>query len=160
MKNVWDTFGSFTRKKDFLMYLLLFIGAAYILYIERTDIHCPRFTSTKQECDSEGGMAFSHTRPKDTDSIDILLNKIHKASGAEQASIKWRKSLLLSIGIMISVWLLVITPGKLPEWQQLYLGILVGFVIILGTHLYYSFHIFGTAEQWIKDAINLIKSKL
>src|SRR5258706_13237132 len=98
---------------NMIMYGLLILGASFVWYIEKKDIECPTLTSTAVECRDEGGMSFSYTKPKGTDTCQELIKKIEKAAGAEQSSIKWRRSLILSVFVMIVMWILVGTPGKL-----------------------------------------------
>jgi len=145
--------------ENLIMYAILGAAVAFVWYVETKDIRCPTFTSSSTECDNGGGMSFSYTKPSNTDSCKLLIEKLRKASGSEQASIKWRRSLILSTTVMILMWLLVGTPGGLPDWKTLYLSILVAYVIIFGSFNYYSYHVFGRAETWMKDTIRELESK-
>jgi hypothetical protein len=147
---------------DVVMYILLFAALLYFWYIERKDTHCPTLTASEAECKSEGGMCFSHTRPLPTDSCDTLYQKLHKAVGAEQASVKWRRAFVLSTLIALVVWGLIVIPfgggkgtvyGILPDWKLMYLSVMIGYVILLGSFMYYSYHVFGVAETWMRDTI-------
>lgn len=149
---------------DLFMFGLMAVAVCRVWWLEHKDIHCPTFESDEATCKSEGGMAFSHTRPKEGDSCQTLINKIYKAAGAEQASVKWRKALLLSAAIMTVMWLTVgcfYKPGAsgLPSWQIFYLSVLVGYAILLGSYLYYSYHVFGIAETWMREAIKELEAK-
>ena len=161
METITDLFPKFWSPKteNLVMYGILFAFIVYVWWVEHKDIHCPTLTATKAECDSQGGMPFSHTRPEPDDSSQVLLDKLYKASGAEQSSIKWRKSLTLSTAIVLGLFLLVITPGTLPRWPTMYLSILVGFVILMGSYIYYSYHVFGVAEEWMRQSIDQLRSK-
>lgn len=151
------------------MYAILAIFILLFSRIENKDIHCPTLTSTQKECDEGGGMAFSHTKPNEGDTCKTLINKIYKAAGAEQASVKWRKAIGLSFAIMIVMWVLVGCMGErtcftfggfhLPDWRTFYVSVLIGFTILLGSYLYYSFHVYGVAEAWIKEAIQELEAK-
>lgn len=142
---------------NIIMYLVLLGFIFYVRSLESTDIHCPSYGSTKQECDEGGGMSFSHTKPSPNDTCDQLLNKIHKAVGAEPASIKWRKAFLLSSAILFPVWFF--TTGTLPSWQQMYLSVLIGFVVLLMAFNYYSYHVYGVAEHWAREDISEFRAK-
>ena len=144
---------------NWVMYAVLALAAIFVAYIENKDIRCPTFTASKEECDNGGGMAFSGTKPSETDTCQQLINKILKAAGAEQASIKWRRAFILSVSIMVIMWVLVGTPGTLPDWKILYLSILVAYAILFGSFNYYSYHVFGRAETWLKDSINELMAK-
>ena len=141
------------------MYLAIFGFAAYILYIEHVDIHCPSLTADKKRCDDEGGMAYSGSKPSEGDSCKTLLEKVGKSGTVEQRSIKWRLAFLLSVGIMIPMWVLVGTPGSLPDWKTFYLSCLVGFLVVLGKFIYYSYHIYGDAANWFRDGVGLLEKK-
>ena len=158
---------------NWVVYTILIIFTCYIWYIENRDIHCPNLDATKEECDSEGGMSFSHTKPSSNDSCEILLDKINKASGAEENSIKWRRAFILSVAIMFALCILLnnlfisnTTQGFssdtifLPDWRVFLLGLLICFSILLGNFIYYSYHIFGVAEDWIKESIKILKTKI
>lgn len=148
-----------TSMENLIMYVILILVTIFVFYIESTDIRCPTFSSSREECEHGGGMSFSYTKPNNNDSCQELLNKISKGAGAEQASIKWRRSFVLAVSIMMLMWLLVGTPGNLPDWKILYLSVLVAYVIIFGSFNYYSYHVFGKAETWMRDAIRELKTK-
>jgi hypothetical protein len=158
-----------SKNINVIMYIVIFCGAIFFCRIENKDIHCPNFGASKEECDQKGGMAFSYTKPEPTDTCKTLINKIYKASGAEQASVKWRRALCLSVAIMGLMWILIGCHGqsdcfefagfRVPEWRIFYISVLVSFAVILGSYLYYSYHVFGVAESWIKDSIKLLEEK-
>jgi hypothetical protein len=144
---------------------LLFITVLFLWYTEHKDIHCPSFHSSQQDCENGGGMSFSHSKPETHDSPQTLLNKISKASEAETLSIKWRRSFLLSVAITLGGWIFVwsnlsIKPDILPDWKLFYLSVMICYVILLGHFMYYSYHVYATAEQWIKQSLNVLKSKM
>lgn len=149
------------------MFGLFAAGVCYAWWLEHKDIHCPNFNSDDKVCAEEGGMSFSHTKPNGNDTCQDLLWKIHKAAGAEQASVKWRKALVLSTAIMAVMWLTVGSFFKdninsktgLPSWQIFYLCVLIGFAILLGSYMYYSYHVFGVAEQWMRESIGELEKK-
>jgi hypothetical protein len=142
-----------------VMYGVIFIATAFFWKLENTDVRCPSFTSTEEECDKGGGMSFSHTRPEPGDSCVTLLRKLYKAAGAEQASVKWRRSFILSVVVMTVMWLLVGTPGSFPDWKIFYLSVLIGYAVLLGSYMYYSYHVFGVAETWMKETIDILRTK-
>ena len=142
-----------------VMYALIFAAAIYMWKVEHIDVHCPNFNSTAEQCESEGGMAFSGSRPSDTDDCQTLIRKIRKGAGAEQRSIKWRRSFLLSVAIMLIASLLVLTPGRLPDWKTFYLSVLISFAVIFGSYVYYSYHVYGLAEQWMDKSLDELEQK-
>jgi hypothetical protein len=143
--------------ENLVMYLILALATIYVWKIEATDITCPTFSSSKEECENGGGMSFSFTKPSSSDSCQVLIEKIKKGAGAEQASIKWRRSFILAVSIMATMWLLV--GGGIPDWKILYLSVVIAYVILFGSFNYYSYHIFGKAETWMKDSIRELEAK-
>lgn len=146
-----------------IMYIFLFIFIFIIWKVENKDIHCPTLTSTTKECEDKGGMSFSGTKPSINDSIDILLSKIFKASNAETDLIQWRRAFIIASCSAIVTWILLgpsIGINFLPDWKILYLSILIIYVIVLGSFMYYNCHVFGIASNWIKESINIIKTKI
>src|SRR5271170_8012163 len=101
--------------ENLIMYTLLGLFTVFVWYVETRDIKCPTFFSSSEECENGGGMSFSHTKPADDDSCQKLVEKISKGAGAEQASIKWRRSFTLSVSTMAAMWILIGTPGRLPD---------------------------------------------
>lgn len=143
-------------------YAILAAAACYIWWVEHKDIHCPTFDSSKEECDKYGGMSFSYTRPEKSDSCATLVSKISKAAGAEQASVKWRRAFIFSVAIMATMWILVgysKTNQGLPDWRILYLSVAIGFVILIGIYLYYSFHVWKNPEDWIRESLKMLEEK-
>lgn len=141
------------------MYLILAAVTIFVFRVENKDIKCPTPDSNEQECKNGGGMSFSYTKPLSSDTCQQLISKIEKGAGAEQASIKWRRSLIMAVTTMVTMWFLVGTPGGLPDWKILYLSVLIAYVILFGNYNYYSYHVFGMAETWAKDAINELERK-
>ena len=141
------------------MYLILGVFTIFIWYLEDKDNKCPTFHSSSEECENGGGMSFSGTKPNDIDTCKELIEKIYKGAGAEQASIKWRRSFILAVSIMGAMWILIGTPGRLPEWRVFYLSVIIAYCIIFGNFNYYSYHVFGKAGRWMRDSIEGLKSK-
>jgi hypothetical protein len=148
----------------YIPYVASGLIVGYILYIEKKDVQCPTLSSSGDECKDGGGMSFSYTKPNPTDSCQTLLDKIRKAAGAEPASIKWRRALILSFSIVTVTSILVgpyslFTIGGPNGWKPFYLSIMIGFVILLGNYIYYSYHIYGKAETWLKDSLDILQQK-
>lgn len=140
-----------------LAYVLLFGFTIFILKVENTDVHCPNFNSSPQECEAQGGMSFAGTKPNPGDTCEELISKIRKGSKAESESIKWRKSLIISVGIMAIIFPLLVTPGSFPDWKIFYLSCMIGFVVLTGVFDYYSYHVFGISEKWVGESLDLLE---
>lgn len=149
------------RTVDIVMYILLFVGVGYVWSVEHKDSQCPSLNSNKDECEQGGGMSFSHTQPQPGDSCATLLQKIYKGAGAEYEAVKWRKALLLSTLSMVLVWIMV---GKgqdiLPDWKTMYMSIAIVFGVILGSYMYYSYHVYGKSTAWIRRSTQILSEKV
>jgi hypothetical protein len=147
----------------YIAYIILIGGVLFAWRTEHRDIHCPDLNSSDQkECDEGGGMSFAWSKPSPNDTCKQLIEKIYKASGAEVNSVKWRKALILSVTIMGLMWLIVgynKTERGLPDWRTLYMSIAIGFIVLIGSYLYYSCHVFGIADTWIKESIKELERK-
>lgn len=142
-----------------VVYCILIIIVLLFLRVEWKDIYCPNLNSTEEECKKGGGMAYSYTKPEKSDTCEVLLNKIDKAAGAEQASIKWRRALIIAFVCTTLIFLCVITPGRLPYWPTFLICLIIIFTVVLFGYSYYSYHVFGVAEKWIKDSVAELKEK-
>lgn len=151
------------------MYFVIFLFAIHVFRIEYIDVRCPQLDSDWKTCETEGGMCFAHTQPNESDTCDQLLDKLNRASGAEQCTIKWRRSFFLSVAIMSIMWLIVGciqshndggSGFTLPSWGIFYVSVAVSYIILLNTFNYYSYHIFGKAEEWMKKGISMLKQRM
>ena len=137
--------------------IFLFIGIVYL--IEKRDWTCTNSYDVTKECIKGDGMAYRGSKPSSSDSTATLFDKILLASGAENASIKWRRALLLSFSVIIVCYLLVITPGRLPVWTQFVTCVLIGAGLLYFSFNYYSYHRFRVPEQYIQESIQVLRSR-
>ena len=140
-------------------YVIIAMALIKVWMTEHKDIHCPNFNASPDQCEKEGGASYAGTQPEASDTCDTLLKKIYKAAGAEQATIKWRRSLLLASGIMFGLWFLLITPGRLPDFRVMLFSILLAYVILFASFNYYSYHVYGVAEEWTKRSVDQLREK-
>lgn len=144
---------------DAVIYLFLLVFAIYVWKVENTDIHCPTFHSSTEECSSQGGMAYSNTSPLTSDTCSQILDKMVKAGSAETATIKWRRSFLLAVGIVFALCILVLTPTTLPSWPIFLIAVAITYLIIFMNFEYYDYHVFAEAEKNVKEGARLLKEK-
>lgn len=147
----------------YVAYIILIGGVLFAWRTEHRDINCPDLNnSTKEECEEGGGMSFAWSKPKVTDTCEQLLEKIHKAAGAEVNTVKWRKALVISAAIMCIMWVLVGVNKNyqgFPDWRMLYLSICISFIILLSSYLYYSCHFSEKPQNWIRESLKMLKAK-
>jgi hypothetical protein len=129
-----------------IFYICLFAFTGYILSVERKDVHCPTFTSDEKDCDKNGGMAWSYTSPSEDGTV-------------EGRTIKWRKTFVLSVCISAMLYFILITPLTFPTWNIFLLSILIIYVVLYMVTEYYTYHIYGQAENNVKYGIEIIKKK-
>ncbi len=136
------------------MYVVLIGFTLYMMRLERKDWECPSPHSPTEECNGNG-MPLRDSKSQSGDTCQKLTERINKAAGAERKSIKWRRSLAISVGIMFAVYILVI--GALPKWTQFYLSVIVSFVIIKFQFGWYSYHRFKLAEENIYESVDKLQ---
>lgn len=144
---------------DLIIYLLLLVFTIYVWKLENTDIHCPTFHSSTEECNSQGGMAYSNTTPYTIDSCSQILDKMVKAASAETSTIKWRRSFLMAVAIIFAVCILIITPTTLPEWPVFLIAVGIAYLIIFMNFEYYDYHLYARAEKNVKEGAKLLRDK-
>lgn len=147
-------------RTNVVMYIILFLMVALVLRIETRDWACSNAYQMNEYCDGKGAMPYRGSKPEEGDSVSTLLYKIDVAAGAEQKSIKWRRALTLSFFIALISYGLVITPGKLPKWTDMYLVILIGTSILYFSFNYYSYHAFKNAEENIKQSTDMLRERV
>jgi len=144
-----------------LMYGLLLVALFIVNRIEQNDWHCHNPYEWWEKCKvADEGMAFRGSTPKQGDSSRVLLDKIDNAAGAENNSIKWRRTLIVSTIIVFLIFVLVITPANLPEWNIFYLSILISWAILYFNFSNYSYHKYGDARRNIEASTNMLRENL
>jgi hypothetical protein len=143
-----------------LMYILLFGAVIVVHLIERRDWECTNPYKLLEECHEGNGMPYNGSKPTQTDGCKDLLKKINIAAGAEQKSIKWRRSFILSVIICILVFGLVVMPGNLPYWPYMYAAIIISTFVLYFNFNYYSFHRYNRPTEYIKESIALLFEKI
>jgi len=150
-------FGVVMSYVNILMYVVIFSAVAYITIAECADWFCEDLHGlTFKECKGEG-MPYRGSTPKEGDDVPTLLTKIDIGAQTDTKAIKWRRASLLSALIMLAMWLLICTPGRLPEWHQYYLSFMIGFAILYFGFNYYSYHYNVIAEKNIRTAVSMIR---
>lgn len=98
-------------------------------------------------------MPIRDTEPAPSDTCETILQKIDRASRAEKANIKWRQCVYIAIGISLALFLLIVSPGKLPNWPVFYSSVIIIFAIQY-THMnWYSYHRYLYAERNIRQNV-------
>lgn len=139
------------------MYGLILCIAVYVMWLDRQDWECPDLYSDRSECRPGIGMPIRNTEPNENDTPCEILDKIDRASQAESKNIKWRQALYLAIGLSFAIFLLVVTPGKLPEWHVFYASVVVSFAILYLHYNWYSYHRYSYAEKHIHSNIDKLR---
>lgn len=130
---------------DLFAYAAIAGLAIKLAIVENKDVTCPYLDCPKKECEVRGGMSFSDTHPEEGDSPKRLKQKVAKAIKHESHSIKWRRSLVISILAMTFLMFLVLR--RILPWQSFYLGVLVIYFFVFGQFNYFSFHVSNEAEK-------------
>ena len=86
-----------------------------------------------------------------------MLKKIDRAAQAERQNIKWRQAMYLAIGLSFAVFLLIATPGKLPDWPVFYTAAAVLFAVLYIHSNWYSYHRYIYAERHIRANVSKLQ---
>lgn len=141
---------------DCVAYVLIALLALLASWLDRQDWECPDLYSERSECRPGIGMPIRDTEPSPTDTVCDSLKRIKKAAQAERQNVKWRQAMYMAIGLSFLIFLLVATPGSLPEWPTFYISVAVIFAFIY-THMnWYSYHRYSYAEQNINGNIDKV----
>lgn len=140
-----------------IMYGLIIALAIFTMWLDRQDWECPELYSDRKECRPGIGMPIRDTEPSNGDTPCESLKKIDRAAQAERQNIKWRQAMYLSIGLSFAVFLLVATPGSLPEWPVFYTSVAVIFGILYIHSNWYSYHRYIYAERHIRGGVGKLE---
>jgi len=142
------------------LYGLLGFSAYKAYTSERLDLYCPGEVNKycKNSCGDNKGKYYIKGEPKSSDSVNQLLNKIKLSSNVASNTVKWRRSLLLSVVIVILISLVVLE--KFPCGKQLVLMVFLAFIIIYFSFSYYEYHYEKYPVNNIHKSINYIRDQL
>jgi Ca2+/Na+ antiporter len=88
------------------------------------------------------------------------VGKIDIAASAEQKSIKWRRSFILSVVICVLVFVLVVMHGNLPYWPYMYAAVIISTFVLYFNFNYYSYHYYNRPTENIKKSTELLFEKI
>jgi len=142
------------------MYVVIFGLSIFVLLTEQADWKCPGVTNYLFNCQGEGGMPYRGAKPSQSDTCSQLLSKINLAASSSSKSIKWRRSFLLAVLIALLVFVLVVTPGKLPSWTQFYITVIIITTIFYFNLNYHDYHKLNIPRDYIAESSALIEEKI
>lgn len=96
-----------------------------------------------------------------------MIEEITHGCTAEERSIKWRRSVILSISIAFTLWFLIgftTTLQKaplrcLPPFQYFALTVIIIFCILYFQFNFYSYHVFEEESKIVRHYVREIKRK-
>lgn len=141
-------------------YSAIGFGLLGVYLIERRDWECLNSYQLYEKCKPGEGMAYRGSTPSSTDPPNVLLEKINKAAMSEYNSIKWRRALVISAGMVVIVFALFCTPGRLPKWYVFLGALLACFGVMYFIFNYYSFHRFMVPANNIKKCTEYLSKFL
>lgn len=142
------------------LYGLLGLGTLKAISGEKADLFCgPEVKKyCKNLCGDNKGKYYVKGQPKNTDSVNELLNKIKISSSCGSNTVKWRRSLLMSIVICILISLIILE--KFPDGKSLFLMVFITFIVIYFSFSYYEYHYEKYPMINIDKSVNYIRNKL
>ena len=131
-----------------LAYALTFLITIFILHVERKDWNYHEHTLKSGDCQT-------------------LIAEIMHGCTAEERSIKWRRSIFLSVVIAFALWFLVGFTGTrgdgalrcLPPFQYFAMSVVIIFCVLYFQFNYYSYHVFGEESKKVIHYASEIKRK-
>ena len=122
--------------------IVVYIVIGVILYIavkaEWSDIYCPSQKYNAEECGEGCGMAYIGSDYDPNAGLSETLEKIDNASKADQRTVKWRRSLIISVVVVLCIFIFVL--GRLPNGIELFICIVISEFFIWGSFSFYTFH--------------------
>ena len=131
----------------------------FIFTIERVDVTCPPGCKeySKSICFDGNGKYFMKGRYENGDKITDLLDKIIFLSNTDNRVVKWRRCMIISLGLGIIISLFHIKTYDIRIHLLTVLLIFMGFYLM---YSYYKFHFDVYPTGYIKENISIIKKKL
>ena len=143
-----------------VMYIIIFIFAFYALNKELSVWKCNPIYSKITDCQGTGDIDYRNSKPSQEDNCSELLKKVKTSSSVFIDSNKWRRSFVLSFVIVLLLFVLVITPSKLPDWNLFYASVIIGFTVIYLSFSYYEAHIYNIPQEYVNESIRMIEEKM
>lgn len=142
------------------LYGLLGFGVYKAINGEKLDLYCPAEVKKycKNLCGDNKGKYYIKGQPKNTDTVNELLNKIKISANCGSNTVKWRRSLLISVVVCILVSLVVLE--KFPDGKSLFLMVFIAFIVISSSFSYYEYHYEKYPMINIDKSVNYIRNKL
>lgn len=157
-KTAWDTcygWGSncvnWIDWFDVLAYVILLTALYFALYLEYYDLYCPH---DGQTCRVGQGAAYEAGKPEDTDSVDTLLSKIRISSRYDEASVYWRRTIVFST--LLTLTLLLLLLRRLPKAEELLISFVTIYLFTFLFQVYYQEVVSKPATQQVNRATELL----
>lgn len=182
------TFTSSPSPLDWLALLSLVLVGIVILSIEKKDVIAPQLSPPikclipgKTDCYTPG-WTYRVAIGTPTDSCSELQSKTQNAADLEAKSVKWRRSLLLSLILTIFFLTLIVGPasfisngreekasspklgsneirwGWFPTWPTTLTTVLLFYLPIYMINSYYSMHVSDKTSDIIENNLQLMKT--
>ena len=149
---------NYPRLVTIFVYIVAFLVIIYALKMENLDLNCPSVQKGRRVCGPGQGMAYVNGKPKETDNIVTLLNKIEHSGKYENNSVKWRRALIFAV--IMTLIIFGFLHGGLPTGQEFLIVTLILYIGIYFIFLYYERKLAHPANKQIHQAVTLIKDKL
>ena len=145
---------------DVIMYIVLLLLLLLVFLVEKRDWRCINSYDLWSECQVGEAMPYRGSTPKPEDTCSELLDKINIASDAENNSIKWRRAFILAAVICIVIFGLVVSPGRIPVYTDLYISVIIATFILYFNFNYYSYHHFREPSKKIHASTKILSERI
>lgn len=137
------------------VYIGVTLALIYAIYKERQALGC-KCIPDGSDCDNANGKAVEGTAPLENDDIDVLSNKILKASKFMNRWVIWRMAFMMSFICTILVSLM--SDRNVPDAKHLLISMIVITFVIYATINFYGFHLISYIEKNIEKCLNKMKN--
>lgn len=145
---------------NYVMYTILFLFGIWVFYLDAKDWQCENILAQSDPNCVSNPLAFPNTKPNENDTIKKSIYRIRDANDVYTTTILWRRTAFLSMVICFALFFLLITPGKLPNWQTFYLSFFIVYTLFYFQQAYYNHHYFSIPAKHTEQNLQNIENRL
>lgn len=140
-----------------VVFILFALIVLWCLRSEKKDMFCPEQHCDSKLCGDGKGKWYQGGMPKTEDTTSDTLDKIVYLSEIESRTVKWRRSLILSLVVMGIIYAI---GSKVPSMKDFFLTLIPVFVVVYGSFSYYQYHYYKFPQEFIKQNVDKLRKKI
>lgn len=141
-------------------YILLALLLTFAISEEKRDLFCPDGCTSWDSnlCKDGNGKYYNDGKITNTDSVTDTLEKIAYLTDTDDRTVKWRRSIIISIIIVIAISIMIL--NRVPTGSELFLYTGIIFIGIYSSFSFYEFHYYKYPKQYVKDAVQSVRMRV